>query len=175
MFPDRLWKLFQELAKFGVVGGIGFIVDVSVFNVLRMGILLPAAIHGGPVIAKLISTVLAIAVNWTGNRLWTFRDRRGVNVVREGIEFGIASVAGLMISLACLWVSHYLLGLTTILDDNISSNIIGLALGTAVRFALYRWWVFGDHGVTLTDQTLQTNTGSLSVVSAPSQKVNAGL
>lgn len=134
----------RELAKFGVVGGIGFVVDVSVFNILRLGLFSPSAMHGGPVMAKLISTSLAIAVNWAGNRLWTFRDRRGTNVVREGVEFAIASIAGLLISVACLWLSHYVLGLTTVLDDNISSNVIGLAIGTAVRFALYRWWVFGD-------------------------------
>ena len=37
---------------------------------------------------------------------------------------------------------HYLLGFTSLLADNISSNVIGLALGTAFRFSLYRLWVF---------------------------------
>ncbi|MBB5631970.1 putative flippase GtrA [Cryobacterium mesophilum] len=143
MRSDRMAAVVRELAKFGIVGGIGFVVDVSVFNILRVGLLAPAALHDGPVVAKLVSTTLAIAVNWAGNRLWTFRDRRGANIVREGVQFALASIAGLLISVACLWVSHYLLGLTSILDDNVSSNIIGLGLGTAVRFGLYRWWVFG--------------------------------
>lgn len=148
MHSDRIAAVVRELAKFGVVGGIGLVVDVSVFNILRIGLLTPALVHGGPVMAKLISTTLAIAVNWAGNRLWTFRDRRGNNIVREGVEFALASIAGLLISVACLWISHYVLGLTSILDDNVSSNVIGLVLGTAVRFALYRWWVFGGSGVT---------------------------
>ncbi|MDF2573783.1 MAG: GtrA family protein [Agromyces sp.] len=29
--------------------------------------------------------------------------------------------------------------------DNISTNVVGLALGTAFRFVLYRYWVFGHH------------------------------
>lgn len=146
MFRDRWASLLREVAKFGVVGGVGFLVDVSVFNILRLGIMSPALLHGGPVLAKLVSTSLAIAVNWAGNRLWTFRDRRGSNLAREGIEFGLASVAGLLISVACLGLSHYVLGLTSILDDNISSNVVGLLLGTVVRFWLYRYWVFRNHG-----------------------------
>ena len=52
---------------------------------------------------------------------------------------------GMGISLACLWISHHLLGFTSLLADNISTNVIGLALGTAFRFFLYRYWVFGHH------------------------------
>ncbi len=46
------------------------------------------------------------------------------------------------IGLACLWISHYLLGYTSLLADNVSSNVIGLFLGSAFRFVLYRHWVF---------------------------------
>jgi hypothetical protein len=42
-------------------------------------------------------------------------------------------------------VSHYLMGLTSPLADNISNNVIGLGLGTLFRFALYRWWVFSPN------------------------------
>jgi putative flippase GtrA len=52
------------------------------------------------------------------------------------------SLAGAGIALGCLWVSHYALGLTSVLDDNIATNVVGLALGTGFRFALYRWWVY---------------------------------
>lgn len=135
--------LVAELMKFGAVGGVGFLIDVSVFNLLRLTLLAPESIHTGPLIAKVISTTLAIAANWIGNRLWTYRDRRSAKVVREGFEFAMASVAGLVVPVACLWVSHYVLGHTSLLADNIASNVIGLGLGAVVRFALYRWWVFG--------------------------------
>ena len=48
----------------------------------------------------------------------------------------------MLIALACLWFSHYLLGLTSALADNISANVVGLALGTLFRFWSYRKWVF---------------------------------
>ncbi len=47
---------------------------------------------------------------------WTFNATRGL---------------GMGIALLCLWVSHYLLGFTSALADNIATNVVGLALGTA--------------------------------------------
>jgi putative flippase GtrA len=134
--------LARELLEFGIVGGLGFVIDVAVFNVLRTTVFAPTSVHAGPVIAKAISTSLAIIANWTGNRLWTFRATRREDVMREGLEFAAISVAGMTIAVGCLWISHYLLGLTSLLDDNISSNVVGLLLGAAFRFVLYRWWVF---------------------------------
>ena len=134
--------LIRQFATFGVVGLGGLVIDVGVFNLLRLTVLAPEALHEGPFIAKVISTSLAIAANWMGNRYWTFRDHRRSQLVREGFEFVLVSIGGMLIALACLWVSHYLLGFTSVLADNISTNVIGLALGTAFRFTFYRLWVF---------------------------------
>ncbi len=134
--------LVQQGLSFLLVGGIGLVVDVVVFNALRTTVL-----SGEPILAKVISTSLAIAANWVGNRYWTFRSqrRRGTRaaVLREAVEFGLVSAAGSLIALVCLWVSHYGLGLTSLFDDNIATNVVGLALGTVFRFVLYRVWVFG--------------------------------
>ena len=135
-------RFIGQLTRFGLVGLVGLVIDVSVFNLLRATILEPSDIHEGPVIAKVISTMLAIAANYAGNRYWTFRHSKRSTMVREGIEFVAVSVGGMMIALGCLWVSHYLLDFTSVLADNISSNVVGLALGTAFRFAFYRYWVF---------------------------------
>lgn len=137
--------LARQALSFLLVGGVGLVVDVVVFNALRTTVL---SGHSGPIAAKVISTSLAIAANWIGNRYWTFRSerRRGSRgqVAREAVEFGLVSAAGSLIALVCLWVSHYLLGYTSVIADNLATNVIGLALGTAFRFVLYRWWVFGS-------------------------------
>lgn len=152
--------LGRQLLSFILVGGVGLVVDIVVFNALRTTVLEPSLVHGGPVIAKAISTSLAILVNWIGNRFWTFRSQRRTDVVREGIEFAVVSAAGMVIALGCLWVSHYLLGYTSIIADNIATNVVGLALGTAFRFALYRWWVYSvrrRNPVTAALDTASTN------------------
>jgi len=134
--------LITQLARFGTVGLIGLVIDVAVFNLLRATVLSPEELHEGPVVAKIISTILAIVVNWIGNRYWTFRGHGRSQLLREGVEFAAVSVGGMLIGLLCLWVSHYVLGFTSVLADNLAANVIGLVIGTAFRFAFYRLWVY---------------------------------
>ena len=144
-----------SIVKFGIVGLLGFVIDVGIFNFLRY-----LEISGGreewwttALGAKIVSTSVAIIFNWLGNRFWTFRKNRTSPVFRELVEFVLASVAGMIVALACLWVSHHLLGLRDIVSDNISGNVIGLGLGTALRFFLYRYWVFNPNRGTSTKKT----------------------
>lgn len=135
-------KLIAQFAKFGVVGGLGVVINLAVFNLLLFTVFDSKRIHEGPLFANIIATVVAIAFNWVGNRYWTFREHRGKQLLREAIEFTIVSLGGLLIGLGCLWVSHYVLGYDSKLADNIASNVVGLALGTIFRFVFYRIWVF---------------------------------
>jgi putative flippase GtrA len=161
--PSRIRVLAWEVLRFGMVGGLGFIVDLAVFNILVVTVLSPAELHEGPLIAKLVSACLAIMVNWLGNRYWTFRHRRRSDMLRESIEFFVVSVLGTGIGLGCLWFSHYVLGFTSLLADNISGNVIGLALGSLFRFVLYRVWVFGEHRARTSRVSVpRVDTGSVS-------------
>jgi putative flippase GtrA len=141
-----LWdKLIRYALKFGVVGLLGYGVDVGVFNLLRFGLLGSGHFFQGPIGASIISVGLATLVTWFGNRYWTFREHRRKNYLLELFEFSAVAVGGLLIGLLCLWISHYVLGFQTILADNISKNVIGLFAATAFRFLLYRYWVYGHH------------------------------
>ncbi|MGR0220177.1 GtrA family protein [Agromyces sp. ZXT2-6] len=142
----RAWNGFLAyLVKFGVVGLIGFVIDVALFNALRLGVVGEDTWAQSAIGAKTISTSVAIVFNWLGNRYWTFRRHRRRHALREFAEYAVVSVGGMAIALLCLWVSHYVLGYTSLLADNIATNVVGLALGTAFRFLLYRYWVFGHH------------------------------
>jgi putative flippase GtrA len=130
-----LSHLVRELMKFGVVGSVAFLVDVGLFNLVLNA-------TDKPLTSKTISTVVATTVAYAGNRLWTFRRRSRSGVGREYTLFFLLNGVGLGISLSCLAVSHYLLGFTSQLSDNIAANVIGLGLGTAFRFWSYRRYVF---------------------------------
>ena len=136
---DRVGHLLHEVAKFGVVGGIAYLVDVGSFSLMRHHWL-----SDKPITAKIISTVLATAVAYLGNRFWTFRHRDRVGYAREYAMFFVLNIGGLAIAVGCLWVSHYVLGLRSLLADNISANGVGLVLGTLFRFWAYRKWVFPE-------------------------------
>lgn len=140
---SRLWhNVLSYVLKFGVVGLLGVGVDVIIFNALRLDVLHTQWWINGAIGAKVVSTSAAIIFNWLGNRYWTFRNDRHAHILREFVEFVGASLAGMAVSLACLGVTHYWLGWTNLLADNISGNIVGLGLGTVLRFILYRYWVW---------------------------------
>lgn len=130
--------LMRQLTKFALVGGVGFVVDVVSYNLLR----LTSLFDGSPIKAAVISTALAIAANWIGNRYWTFGPHRSSRNVAEAVEFVAVSLLGMLVALGCLAFSHYVLGFTSVLADNISKQVVGLVLGSAIRFALYRYWVY---------------------------------
>ncbi|HEX7834194.1 MAG TPA: glycosyltransferase family 2 protein [Pseudolysinimonas sp.] len=149
-----------QLLGFLSVGAIGFVADIGAFNLLRLTVLSPDRVHGGAVLAKALSVLLAIAVNWLGNRYWTFGERRRTDMAREAIEFVLASALGGAVSLLALGVSHYVLGLHTVLADNVSANVVGLALGSAVRFVAYRQWVYAQKRTVTGAQSMSASLGA---------------
>ncbi len=141
--PSRRLCLLRELGAFGVVGLTGFVVDVGLFNVLRYAGD-PGLLVDKPLTAKVISVVLATLVTFAGNRHWTWRHRPRRDARREVALFFAVNAIGLGICLVCLAVSHYVLGMTSALADNISANGVGLVLSTTFRFWGYRTHVFRD-------------------------------
>lgn len=143
-------RLLPELTKFGLVGVAGLIVDVGGFNLLRYagG---EGPLHDYPLSAKVISAGLATIVAWLGHRYWTFSHARRSAAHHEFVLFVVACTLGTGLSVACLWVSHYVLDFTSALADNISANVIGLALATLFRYWAYRTHVFSEFKVELED------------------------
>ncbi|MEI6362282.1 MAG: GtrA family protein [Actinomycetes bacterium] len=131
--------LIHEIAKFGVVGLISFVIDVGLFNLLLFG---GGPFTAKPITAKIISVAVATTFAYFGNRFWTFRHRGRTNMGREYILFFLLNGVAMLIAIGCLAFSHYVLKLDGALADNISANVIGLMLGTLFRFWSYRKWVF---------------------------------
>jgi putative flippase GtrA len=137
---QRLRSLAPEGLKFGVVGGMGFVIDVTVFNLLRFAG--PGLLEHKPLTAKAISVAVATIVTYVGNRHWTWVDRARSGARREVTLFFVLNGVGMVIALAILAVSHYVMGLRSPLEDNISANGVGLAAGMIFRFWSYRTFVF---------------------------------
>ena len=136
----RLARLAREAGKFGAVGAVGTLVNVAVFNLCIRGLGL------APVRSGVIATAVAIAANYVGNRYWTYRHCDKSRVRREATLFVLFSAIGMVIENGALAVSHYGLGFTSPLADNVAKYVIGLGLGTCFRFWSYRTWVFRAAG-----------------------------
>lgn len=141
---DIASRLRVELAKFGAIGAISYIIDVGIFNGLRFASH-EGLLHDKPLTAKAISVAVATTFAYFGNRFWTFKHRARTSFRREYVLFFALNGVAMGLALFCLWLSHYVLKLTTPLADNISANVIGLVLGTVFRFWGYRKWVFLEH------------------------------
>lgn len=136
----RLLATGKQLASFGTIGAVCFLIDLGVYNLLRATVL-----PDGPIAAKIVSAVVATVVAWLANRSITFRSQRQSGrkeTLREGLLFAVTNVIGLGIAAACLFVSHYVLGFTSTLADNVAGNGVGLVLGTVFRFVAYKALVF---------------------------------
>jgi dolichol-phosphate mannosyltransferase len=137
-----VWR-FAEVFMFLAVGGVGYVVDVVAFNVFQSVEPFKAL---DPAYARTVAVVLAILVNYVGNRAWTWRDVASDDRRRELSLFFVFSLVGFGFSLAALLISHDVLGFTSRLSDNIAANVIGLGLGAGFRFWTYKRFVFRATG-----------------------------
>ncbi|GAA0638479.1 hypothetical protein GCM10009535_13790 [Streptomyces thermocarboxydovorans] len=130
-----LRRLFQEVARFGAVGGAGLLVNLGVFNLVR------AVTDLQVVRASVIATIVAIIFNYLGFRYFTYRDRDKSGRTREMTLFLVFSVIGLVIENGVLYTATYGFGWDSRLQSNIF-KFLGIGIATLFRFWSYRTWVF---------------------------------
>ncbi|MEP7191997.1 MAG: GtrA family protein [Actinomycetota bacterium] len=133
--------LVREMLKFGVVGALAFVIDLGSYNLLVFGPHLSETFGDHPLTARIIAATVSTVFAWVGNRMWTFRHRRNRQASHEFALYLLFNVVALVISVAGLGISRYVLGLHTQLADNVT-NIISIGLGTLFRFWSYRKFVF---------------------------------
>jgi putative flippase GtrA len=124
-----------ELVKFGIVGGLGTIIDLGGAAVLH------SVYHVGPLESKAISITAATIFTYLGSRFWTFRHRENQPVHREALLFVVLNVIGLVLAELVIAFTTYGLGLKGPLAYN-AASFIGTGLGTVFRWYAYRKWVF---------------------------------
>src|SRR6516162_10782574 len=131
----RFADLIPELAKFGVVGLVGTIIDLGGADFLHVHMGL------GPMVSKAISITAATIVTYLGSRFWTFRHRVNQALLREGILFAVLNLIGLGIAEVVIAVTTYGLDLKSELAYN-AASVVGTGLGTIFRYFSYKKWVF---------------------------------
>ena|SRR5581483_12291542 len=122
---------WTQLAKFCVVGAIGYAVNLAVYTAL---------LHGGLhyLVAATLSFLVAVTSNYTWNRLWTFRDRRR-GVAAQGMRFFIVSLASLGANLLVLDA------LISLGAGKLVGQAIAIVLVTPLNFIGNKLWSFRRH------------------------------
>lgn len=141
----------REALIFVAVGGAGYVVDIVAFNWLRT---LPLLATVDPTVSKMLAVAAAMVVTYLGNRLLTWRDQPTSDSRRQVALFVLFNLVGLGISMLTLVLTHDVLGWTSRLADNLSANVVGLALGTLFRYWSYKRFVFAgaEPGLRTEDQ-----------------------
>ena len=140
---------------------VPFIIDSAVFYTLKLTVLEPK-----PVTAKIIAGIVAVIASYILNREWSFQNRGGRERHHEALLFFGFSGVGVLICMAPLYFSSYVLMLrvpevsltTENIADFISAYIIGNLLQMAFRFWAFRRWVFPDEFGRAPDKTVESLT-----------------
>ena len=130
-------RLTAELATFGLVGGVCLVTDIVLFNILAFGLGVT------PVLAKAVTMLVTGTMAFIGHRKVTFRHRKGAGLGREVVLFTAVTAASLVCGLAPIWLVRSGLDHTGPLWLN-AANLVGIALGSVVRYLAYRHVVWGD-------------------------------
>lgn len=122
----------RPLIKFGLVGGSGYVINLSVFAVTN-GLF---GFH--PIPAAILAFSVAVLNNFVWNRVWTFRSTDS-EVGVQALKFLTVSLAGLCLNLAILTALHELTPLA-----ELWAQAIAVALVMPVNFLLNRAWTFSS-------------------------------
>ena len=117
-----------QLAKFGIVGASGYVVNLAVYAAL-----LHAGVHFR--LAALVSFVVSAASNYLLNRAWTFRSERG-HFGFQGMRFLVVSVAALAANQA--WLTLFVWAGT----GKIGAQAVSIVLVMPLNFLGNKLWSF---------------------------------
>lgn len=132
-----------EIARFLTVGGLATVVSVGGFNALVHGVVIGGApLAHRPVAAFVLANVVGGLVAYAGMRSWAFRHRQVRRPVRSLVRFFALGALTMAIPVVFLAFSRYALGLSDVWADNIAGNVVGLGVGTWMRYVLFRRYVF---------------------------------
>jgi putative flippase GtrA len=125
----RSVRNWQQLGKFCVVGAIGYVINLAVYDTL-----LHEGLHY--LAAATCSFLVAVTSNYTWNRHWTFRDERG-HLGIQGMRFLLVSLAALGANLVVL---HVLVSPGGI--GKLPAQAAAIVLVTPLNFVGNKLWSF---------------------------------
>jgi putative flippase GtrA len=127
-------EAWVQLFKFGVVGGIGYVINIAVFAVLNEAL----TVHH--ILAAVGAFCVAVTNNFLWNRHWTFRATDG-HPGFQAARFLTVSVLALGVNLTLLYLLVDVVG-----APEVPSQAISVAAAMPFNFIGNKLWTFGADG-----------------------------
>lgn len=123
--PASWWQLF----KFGLVGGVGYLINLAVFALLT-------GLNVHHVIAAIGAFCVAVTNNFLLNRYWTFEPGEGPAHFQAARFFTVSLASlGLNIAVLELLISNHLTG-------ELAAQAIAVAVAMPFNFLGNKLWTF---------------------------------
>jgi putative flippase GtrA len=122
------WARIGRVAKFGVVGFAGILINIGVLYLLSRRLGLPLVLSSG------VAVELAVISNYLLNSRWTFA--RHPSLPRFA-KFNVASLAALVVNVTAV------LMLTRLGLYLLAADLFGVAVGFVVNYLFSVLWVWG--------------------------------
>lgn len=139
-------KLIEQLMKFGVVGVIAAVIDFGVLN------LLVGVFHMHNVIAGTISFLVSLVFNYLASMKFVFKHREDMARWMEILIFVGASLIGLFINAAIIWLSTYGMNRDAFISQHAEYLLrtnVGKIVATVVvaiwNFVIRKWLLDDTH------------------------------
>ena len=140
----------ERFIRFAIVGSIGAVIDIGIFNFLSSILKMPA------LTAQAFSFSAAVISNFVWNRYWTYPDSRNKAVIGQLVQFIFVSLIGLavrtlifdqleqaLISSASQMLPSNFFLTPTVVGHNISLGIV-IVIIMFWNFFINRFWTYND-------------------------------
>lgn len=111
-------KLIAQFAKFGLVGGIAFLIDYGIM------VLLTEVFGVNYLISATISFTVSVIFNYLASMRYVFTHKEGLSRRREFVIFIVLSVIGLGLNDLCMWLFTGVLGISYLISKIIATAIV---------------------------------------------------
>ena len=112
-------KLFNQLIKFGLVGGIAFIIDYGIMVFLTEVFKVPSLISAA------VSFTVSVIFNYIASVKWVFDvDKEKNGKAKELIVFIILSVIGLGINELIMWIMDKQFGIYYMISKIVATIVV---------------------------------------------------
>jgi putative flippase GtrA len=140
----------ERFIRFAIVGSIGAVIDISIFNVLSSFLKVPA------LTAQAFSFSIAVISNFIWNRYWTYPDSRNKAVIGQLVQFIFVSLIGLAVRTlifdqleqALIWSAAHMLPSGFFLSPTVVGHNLSLGIVIVIimfwNFFINRFWTYND-------------------------------